>query len=340
MQKMMVMAGLAALVMAGSTGCKSAPKLAFWKSGDKPDVESTAIAHSAPALPADIAKEAESLASMNPAIEMSASAPASTAGMAAPFTPSSTAPAMNSTPVTAAASAPVGYPSTGATAYSQTPATVAAANSSTPSYYTADTNADLGAIEMPYNPNAVPPAKNLAATQPTTPVTTPESSADRYALANTAPGYGQDSSSQPPAASDYPPSYNTGDRYSSYQPQSTDGVPGAAPNPDMNLASMTSPTSVTPTTPTTGDRYSMAPTVNPTSPMNMTTSPVATSSPTTPTPTTVANASPYRPGGTSTYESGSAAVEVATRPKVTEPFVPNVATPSTTTAPGEAPRYR
>ena len=55
MKKMTLAAGLLAVAGVGSVGCKTAPKLAWWK--PNATAESTAIAHTAPALPSDLAKQ-------------------------------------------------------------------------------------------------------------------------------------------------------------------------------------------------------------------------------------------------------------------------------------------
>ena len=53
MRKTAITVGLLVLSASTSVGCKSAPKLAWWKS-DKTD--ETALAHAAPELPSDAAK--------------------------------------------------------------------------------------------------------------------------------------------------------------------------------------------------------------------------------------------------------------------------------------------
>ena len=52
--------GLALAICCSSVGCKSAPKMSWWKSGDK--AAATTTAQAGPQLPSEIAKQAEGLA--------------------------------------------------------------------------------------------------------------------------------------------------------------------------------------------------------------------------------------------------------------------------------------
>ena len=117
--------GLAMLVASTSVGCKSAPKMAWWKSKDA--AEATAMAHQAPELPSDAAKKAEAKSSSTQVA----------GGVAAPFVPGaaaggSTTPSSN-------------YPTTDAPAF-------------TPNAVAQTTPASAGA-SGPYNPAATPVGK-------------------------------------------------------------------------------------------------------------------------------------------------------------------------------------
>ena len=361
MRKTIVATAAAVLMSAGTLGCKSAPKLAFWKSAEKSDVESTALAHSAPALPADVAKQAESLATTSPSIEMSApgmsasgmstSGMSMPAGQAPPYSPSlgvasTAAPSLGS----GSKMTPSSYPTTSAPAYPATTSnntlasTTGVPQSSAPaSNLPTDRSADLGSIDMPYNPNAVPPAKNIAATTPTTPST----GTDRYGMssvASTPPAYGSGTSSAPVSSTASQAVGGAGTRYGGIpsMPQ-TPALPGST---KANLASTATPgTASTPSAyPSTsvglaGDRYASA---SSTTPPDVPSVPPAQPMTTTPTESLPAVVSiPFRPGGTGTYQGSSAdrsAVEIATRPASADQEVPNVAAPGA--EPTTAPRYR
>lgn len=139
---------LAVVIGCAALGCKSAPKMAWWSSSkDAAKVESTAVAHAAPQLPSEIAKQAESMNSADP-VQIS-TAPA--------FKPNANAAASGATeaapPFVASAGA---YPSTGAQSYVPTTTSPAASTATT---MTASSSG------LPYNPNAVPAAKSAPSAQ-------------------------------------------------------------------------------------------------------------------------------------------------------------------------------
>jgi hypothetical protein len=155
--------GLMVLLGIGQVGCKSASSLAWWKNNRS--AESTAIAHSAPALPSDAAKKAE--ARPTNAAQLAG-------GDAAPYKPT-TAPAA----IAATSTTPANYPKTSAPAF--TPSAAAQVAATTPT--APANNASLGSIAMPYDPSKAPQAKST-----TTVAATAAPVADRYgaALANVA----------------------------------------------------------------------------------------------------------------------------------------------------------
>ena len=237
-------------LMAGFLGCKSAPKMPWSRTAATADVESAAIAHAAPALPADVAKQAESLAAAAPAINLTAPAIASTGGQAAPYSaaPAYTPAKMNLAATTpslgsgslgsGAKAAPAAYPSTGASPYSTTPtpktpalpAQIAAAipRNVPPAFRSTDKSANLGSVSMPYNPSAVPPAKRVAVAASVT----PKVSSDRYGtstvasnvtksansvanrIASTAPAFGR--AAVPPVETASLPQVSGSSRYGRY----------------------------------------------------------------------------------------------------------------------------
>jgi len=341
-----IVATLVALFMTtGFVGCKMAPKMPWSKTAATSDVtsnvESTTLAHSAPSLPADVAKQAESLASASPSIKMSAPSIQTSGGMAAPYSAapalSATTPTIaattpgvtNLTPGSGAKAAPSAYPSTGASPYSTTapPTVVATASPVMPAMSSNDRSANLGSVDMPYNPKAVPPARTVASAAPVTPTTGP----DRYGMssvANTPSAYG--GASVPTLKTASVPQISGGDRYGNVQT--------SAPHP----MTQTPPASIPPAS-IRSDRYASSHTVTPTlrsitpqSPVS--TAPLVTSAP------FVASAPTYRPGGTTSYAgmlTGQPTIEIASRPKpVDPPQVPNVSAPGSASEPSEAPRYR
>lgn len=115
-----------------SIGCKSAPKMAWWKNSDAEKVAAT----EAPALPSEVAQQASNLAGADP-VQIS-SAPAAVSGGAAPaFTTS-----------------PSGYPDTGAPSYVPATGQVSVPASNSPAAMSQT---------MPYDPSSVP-APNYNAT--------------------------------------------------------------------------------------------------------------------------------------------------------------------------------
>jgi len=345
MRNTIIATAVAVLLCAGSVGCKTPSKMAWWKTADKTGTESMALANSAPALPADLAKQAEGLATAAPSIQLSED------GKAAPYTPTTVAAAA---PAFTPTAAPGAYPSTSAAPYSSTAASSIAASTPVP----AAQSANLGSVNLPYNPNAVPPAKTVVAA--TSPAVSPAPSVDRYASAvttNAASAYG---GANAPSASSAVPQFGGADRYGSASaPIIASAVPQISTKttspatgplaPAMNAASAyvasvpTTSQAIPPTTPpaTTqyggGDRYATAD-----SSLAASAAPqvqTATPAPTTPAPAVVASAAPYRPGGTASYPTG-AAFEVASRPSTTTQQVPNVGAPQPTTQPSQAPRYR
>lgn len=227
MRGQVLAASLAVFVVGSLVGCKTTPKMAWWKTSSVDAPEAEVLAHSAPALPSEIAKQVEGAAGT--ANQQLAG------GTAAPFVPGLRTPA-----ITSVAAAPSAYPSTEAPKF--VPTTPAAVP-------TAPTSPTLGSIAaMPYNPNAVPPAA------PTTPVAAPVN-VDRYASTptpsssvatpetpypSTAPSYVEQVASAQAAAQ--PAAVSLADRYA----QATAAVVPEASAPVNN--SVTSP--VTPTTPT------------------------------------------------------------------------------------------
>jgi hypothetical protein len=190
MKKTTFAAALIALAGVNLAGCKTTPKMSWWKTAKAP--ESTAVAHTAPALPSDLAKSSSSAA---------ASTAASGGGDAAPFV-SSQASRTSTAPATGTAS-PAGYPSTDAPPF--TPAVASQIASSTASGAGApsvqNNSASLGNIAAsPYNPLAVPPR---ATSTPGGMDGNPAIPESRYpsSTASTAPLYGQPVASVTPSTS-------------------------------------------------------------------------------------------------------------------------------------------
>lgn len=172
MKKTTLLAGLLALANVGALGCKTTPKTAWWKSSKS--AESTAVAHSAPTPPSQLATQGAG----------SQSALAQAGGDAAPFVPGGAA-----TTSTASAATPASYPSTDAPPFTQQVAQQIASTSTTTggAAATAPTNsANLGSIAaLPYNP-ATPPKPTT-----TSVAGTPELPASRYTVpgSTTAPAF-------------------------------------------------------------------------------------------------------------------------------------------------------
>ncbi len=365
MRNTIVATAVVVLLMTELVGCKSTPKMPWSRTAATSDIEAAAVAHSAPALPADIAKQAEALAASTPSINLTS--PQTTPQMSASQAPAySLAPAYSPAAAALAAAAPAtpsAYPSTGASSYSASASPYSAAPAQNiaatppsvpPAYQSTDQSADLGAFDKPYDPNAVPPAKTAVAAT-TTPMT-PKASTDRYGMntmASTVPANG---GSTIPSVEKTPAStsgrYESGNRYGNVEavvttptPKTTPKITLPAPVEAVVSTALASTNSAAPSTtkatPTTTpaaivDRYAAGNTFMPTTPSEPKTSP-ATVTPT----QVVASASVYRPGGTTSYAGtlGQAVTEIATRTKPAEQ-APGVSTPTTTAEPSQAPRYR
>jgi hypothetical protein len=290
MKKKTVAAGLLALAASSSLGCKTTPKLAFWKSND---AEATAIAHEAPAMPSEAAKLAASQGAASRAA----------GGDAAPFVPSGGA---------IASTMPASYPSTDAPAF--TPDIASRAASAATATAAPSTNAlttgNLGSIAAaPYDPTR-PPRPTVATTGPAT-STLP---ASRYGAASTASPFGAPPTGAIAAAG--------------AASESVPGLPPIG-GVDSAASRYASVGATAPTSPTTAawdsavSRYGSAATaannaaLGAATTANNAASAVASVT-TQPAPATTAAAQPYRPGGTGTYPSTSPtqpAVQVATRPQ-------------------------
>lgn len=193
MRKTAITVGLLVLSASTSVGCKSTPKLAWWKSNK---TDETALAHAAPELPSDAAKKAEG---------------AQVAGGAAPFKPANTTGSSS-----VAAKSGSGYPSTDAPAFTPNVVTQVAANT-TPVVGSTTTAGAAG----PYDPTATPAPKAPAPTVATT-------GNDRYGLGSSAangssavsttplPTYGQAPSGVASDAPSYSPSTDLGSIASRY----------------------------------------------------------------------------------------------------------------------------
>ena len=132
-------ASLAVLLTVSSVGCKSMPSLAWWQSASNPEAtEETAVAHTAPALPSDVAIQTEGLATTKETTTNPVSA--------SPYV-STGAPGVS----------PAAYPSTGAPSFSPSASSTTAAAAAP-----AENGSNLGSIAMPYNPNVAPPANQTA----------------------------------------------------------------------------------------------------------------------------------------------------------------------------------
>ncbi len=165
MRKKLFITGLLAVFPVVIVGCQSTSQMAWWKSANKSDIESTTVARSAaPQLPSEVAKQGEKLAANNatygqisasqaapPALSASNTLVSSSPGTA-PTAPSaaypstaypSTISANTEHPNTTVASAQTPYPTT------QAPAPPAAAT-------------QVSAMTMPYDPTAVPAPKGPA----------------------------------------------------------------------------------------------------------------------------------------------------------------------------------
>lgn len=296
--------GLALAIGCSSLGCKSAPKMSWWKSGDKAEATTTAQA-GAPQLPSEMAKQAEALATAATPVQIST--PAATAAVPAL---KSTAPAY-----TASTAAPSAYPSTGAPGY--VPTTSASTS-------TAASSKSIAAVSsaLPYNPAAVPPAASSAIASTAAATNAAASAqADRYANA------AQDRYAYPASST---PAYPTTPT-ASYPMTASTPAP-AAPQSLAATPATSVPFASNPNSTTSDNRYATQP-----APTN---TPISTNVPSTSTPVQTASAmasvQPYRPGGTSTYPGTSASYEVATRPDTTT----NTASPSSNYPAPSGTQYR
>jgi hypothetical protein len=307
MKKTTLIAGLMALVGAGSLGCKSTPKMAWWKS-DK-SAESTAVAHTAPALPSDIAKTSAS-----------GSAAAAAGGEAAPFVASQVA-RSSATSATSSAT-PASYPSTDAPPFSPDTATrIASATAGASGTAAPSSSGNLGSIAAaPYNPST-PPRSTLPATTGSAPI--PES---RYgALASNIPSYGQSAAASTIASA-------------AGSSSSVPGVPSFdAPAPSYSQTPQATPATASQTAGqlvnSPASRYGepvagavdAAASVAAGAANTVRTAPYAVAT----------TAQPYRPGGTGTYPSTISATASTVPMIATRPPAPTsgATTPPATTAP-------
>jgi hypothetical protein len=320
------------LLAASALGCKSASKYAWWKKDQAG--ESTALAHSAPQLPSDLAKQNESPSSSAQLV----------GGTAAPFVPSQA----SKSPLAATASSGA-YPSTSAPAFNSS---TSRAGSTSALAGQGPSSANLGSIAMPYNPTAAPAPKSVGAS-----VAAATNPAERYGSAglgsvgsspsSTMP-YGQAASGAAPAfnaaastaANSMAGAANTAGSFPSRYSSGLSDAPAAAQSAatQTTLPSAVSPSpapQIAPYTP----RYGAA--VDSSAVAATTPTPAAAATPTTPQTvkpaTAVVAVQPYRPGGTSTY-SGSATlpataqspVQVASRPEQTATTTPKPAAPTIT----------
>jgi hypothetical protein len=312
MSRSAVQSFVVALALAGTMGCQSMPRLAWWKKDKTPDPSAVASA-TAPALPSTQAKpQAVAGAGIEAAMPPS-SANLATAQSAA--TSATSAVATNAAP--AAAIRPAAYPTTA------TVPTYPMTSAATPG---ASATAQTG----PYDPNSYRPAVPSAAT---TAGGFSYGTGDRYGATPTAPG--ADRYGMPPAsgALAITPAPTT--------PTAITPITSAAATSPGSLA--TTPAAAT------GDRYGTPPSSDPgsryaTLPAAATAIPTANPLPgsaataaSATTPSTIQLAAPagqYRPGGTSNYSAIGAAgdhVEIATKPAgtVTPPATVDPAPPAT-----------
>ncbi len=345
MKKTTLIAGLLALANVGALGCKTTPKTAWWKSSKSS--ESTAVAHSAPTPPSQLAAQGAG----------SQSALAQAGGDAAPFVPGGVA-----TTTAASATAPASYPSTDAPPFTQQVAQQIASSSTTTAGTAATNSASPGSIDaMPYNP-AAPPNPIMASV-----AGTPELPASRYAGA-TAPALAGAAATGAVAAATTPgaatvgstllsgaatpganavtegmPSYAVGGAASRYATATAADLINSAPviggaeaigGYDTQIASATGMAAVGATS-ATGVATGAGEAVQATA-------------------TVAATGQPYRPGGTSSYPTATADApqyDIASRPQDVQgtsgapTSVPSVARPggtapsATTPATQNPPRY-
>jgi hypothetical protein len=337
MKKTVFAAGLVVLAV-GAVGCKTTPKLAFWKSKSATD-SATAVAHSAPQLPSDVAKQ--SGANQPNAAQIAG-------GQAAPFVPTQTAAAA---PRAGAASS---YPATAAPPFSpEKTGVTTGATAADLAKQTASSN--LGSISMPYDPTR-PPAAAKAATDSASIAAV---NAQRYGSAAAGAANRQtDVIASAPSFGGFP----AGSRYGAATgPIGQSAAPPAAAAPATNVAASTP--SAAPVTAGAAGRYgevASATVPAASAPASRYGAVSSTYTSTTPTPgqpavapavaSTAVASQPYRPGGTSSYPGVMTAstqdpVKVAARPAestapATTTTTPPAATTPTTPAPSaSAPRY-
>ncbi len=291
--------GLVLAVSCGSLGCKSAPKMSWWKTADKSAAASTAAVAGAPQLPSEIAKQAEALASADPVkiTTPAVKAPAVKSAVAA----ATTAVAGGAAPAyTGTTTAPSSYPTTGAQSF--VPPTTASAK-------TAPSTAVVGSMAnskaLPYDPTNVPPAAASSVAATSAAIAAAPAQADRYGMA-----------AQDRYANTYPTTTTPAYAPASYPTTKIASAPTTTPttNYAANAAVPASvPFAANPGSASTGNRYATQATP--------VASPVSTTLPSNSPPvqpaSAVASVQPYRPGGTTSYPGTSANYEVATRPGTT-----------------------
>ncbi|QDT74056.1 hypothetical protein [Lacipirellula limnantheis] len=280
MRKTAITFGLLVLSASTTIGCKSTPKLAWWKSNK---ADEAALAHAAPELPSDAAKKAEGT---------------QVAGSAAPFKPANT---MGST--AGSGKNDSAYPSTDAPAFTPNAVTQVAAA-------TAPTSATTStAAAGPYDPSATPAPK-----APTTSVAT--TVADRYgagampsaqtAGATPVPLYGQGPSGASNTVPSYPPTTELAGGASRY------GSAGGAVTAPPASATTPAPPAYSPAPVTQASTQSYRPGGTSSYAVSVASLPPATSAaaPTTPTtvesgatttPAPAATTAPTAPSGTNRY---------------------------------------
>lgn len=301
--RMLMIAG----IVAGSVGCQSGPRWAWWKRDQAPEDTSLVARSAAPTLPsAASTPQAIAATGLQPA------APPSSANLAAsgapPAIPSISIP--TTSPSTTIANAPLAaYPSANvAPAASIAATSPVAAPAGSVSAGTPLQSAAVASVPStgPYDPKGYQPTTLLAATPAGTPGSaTPDP--DRYSMAAT-------DATLPPTPDRYAPAATpavtpTGmDRYGQVQPDRYGGsatTPQVGQSPAIAVQSMPATAAIAPPIATATAPMAAAPgvaaTVQLTSPPGQ-----------------------YRPGGTSSYTSGGSAqhVELAARPA---PPVPSYA---------------
>ena len=297
--------GLIMVMGLGSLGCKTASQMAWWKTADNAAADSTALAHSAPALPSDVARQAESFVSTEVNITTE---PQRGGGVVGPFVPGAAqtpaSPAM-------ASAAPSAYPSTGGS-NAGNPTSVAAGSvpAAAPPLAAAisESAANLGSVAMPYNPNAVPAARAPAIAPPAQGRTT----LDRYAASTSDPGVAPNFTPAPasaPLATTYPNNANPQQASASSAPavNAVSGQAGPRRQLGDSISRNVAPNAVAAALPPeieSGRYGNPADTTAPVASVLAQTGPL--------TPTTPPGPEPYRPGGTGDYP-GHAAIEIASR---------------------------